>query len=138
MKTKMTLGALGFILAFVVFAQPPTGSPARPDPAIIAKLSEIVSIRERLAKTHEQMVEAGRASATSLEEVDLAEARIALAREGGQPEVIVRELKGLVAAHERRTKRLSALPADRVPGGEVDRAQAALLEAQVRLLRAQK
>jgi hypothetical protein len=68
----------------------------------------------------------------------LAEARVDLARERGQPDAIITELQGLVAAHERRTKWMAGLAADRIAPAHIDSAQVALLEAQVRLLRAQK
>jgi hypothetical protein len=144
MKMKLIIIALGLSFALVLIAQQQRSSPAlspgavNPDERIISKLSEIVSIRERLAKDYEQGVAAGRAPADGPAEIDLAEARINLARERGQPAAIVAELQGLVAAHERRTKRLRSLASDRVPPGDVERAQAALLETQIRLLRAQK
>lgn len=145
MKTK-ALAAFGVIavLTLVVVAQqqrsPQTRRPgsAGSDPAIIAKLSEVVAIRERLAKSFEIQLAAGRASADGLAEIELAEARISLAEEQGQPDSLIEQFKGLVAAHERRVKNLAILAKDRTPLAEVDRARAALLEAQVRLLRAQK
>ena len=135
MKTKMIIIAVASAFTFVLVAQQQRGSPVRtpgsvePDARIVSKLSEIVSIRERLAKNFEVLLGAGRASVEGLAEVELAEARVDLARERGQPDGIITELQGLVAAHERRTKRLGGHAADRVPSGEVDRAQAALLEA---------
>jgi len=141
MKTKLTLIALASAFTFVLVAQqqrnPLVRSP-EPDPQILSKLSEIVSIRERAAKNHHEMLQAGRASHNGLAEVELAEARIDLARERGRPEAIVAELKGLVAAHERRTKWMAGLATDRIAVADIDRAQVELLEAQVRLLRAQK
>jgi len=142
MKTKVTVLALASLLAFALIAQqrnaPEPARSVEPDARILAKLSEIVAIRERLARNHEEMLAAGRASSDSLVEIELAEARIELARERGQRDAIISELQGLVAAHERRTKKISSFPKDRFPPAEIDRAQAALLEAQVRLLRAQK
>ena len=140
MKTKLISIALVSLVTFVLLAQQQSSSPgsAQPGPRILAKLSEIVSIRERLARNYEQMFEAGRAPAGGLAEIELAEARVELARERGKAEALITELQGLVTVHERRMKMLSALAKDRVPSDDVDRAQAALLEAQVRLLRAQK
>ena len=144
MNTKLITIALASACTFALVAQQQRSSPVRPggavepDARIVSKLSEIVNIRERLLKNHEQMLGAGRAPAHALVEVELAEARVELAREQGKREAIIFELQGLVAAHERRTKRMSSLASDRVSSESVDRAQAALLEAQVRLLRAQK
>ena len=139
MKTKL-ITALAAAFTLVLFAQQQRTAPEpnEPDARIVAKLSEIVSIRERLAKSYEEMIKAGRASVDGLAEVELAEARIALARERGQREAVITELQGLVAAHERRAQRMHGLAKDRLPSGEVERTQAALLEAQVRLLREQK
>ena len=144
MKTKLILIALASAFTFVLVAQQQRVSPARPvgvvepDARIVSKLSEIVGIRERAAKNYEEMLKAGRASSDGLAQVELAEARVDLAREQGQPAAIITELQGLVAAHERRTKWMAGLATDRIAPGVVDRAQVALLEAQVRLLRAQK
>ena len=144
MKTKLIIIALASAFTFVLVAQQQRVSPARPvgvvepDARIVSKLSEIVGIRERAAKNYEEMLKAGRASSDGLAQVELAEARVDLAREQGQPAAIITELQGLVAAHERRTKWMAGLATDRIAPGGVDRAQVALLEAQVRLLRAQK
>ena len=143
MKTKLIIIALASAFTFVLAAQQQRSLQVHqpgsvgPDPTIISKLSEIVGIRERLAKSYELMLGAGRASADGLAEIELAEARIDLARERGQAESVITELKGLVAAHERRAKRIADFARDRGTGADADRAQAALLEAQVRLLRAQ-
>lgn len=145
MKTKAlaTFGVIAVLTLMVVAQQqrsPQTrrSGPGGSDPAIIAKLSEIVAIRERVAKNYEMLLAAGRASADGLTEIELAEARISLAEEQGQPDSLIEQFKGLVAAHERRVKRLTGLLKDRGLPGDVDRARAALLEAEVRLLRAQK
>ena len=144
MKTRLITIALAAAFTFVLVAQQQRGSPARPtgaaepDARIVSKLSEIVGIRERAAKNYEQMLGTGRASSDGLAQVELAEARVDLAREQGQPAAIVTELQSLVAAHERRTKWMASLATDRIAPEVIDRARVALLEAQVRLLRAQK
>lgn len=141
MKTKLIIIALASAFTFVLVAQQQRSSPVRPpepDARIVSKLSEIVAIRERAARNYEQMLGAGRASGDGLAQVELAEARVDLAREHGRPEAIITELRGLVAAHARRTQWIAGLAKDRIPPGDIDRAQVALLEAQVRLLRAQK
>ena len=144
MKTKLTIIALASAFTFVLVAQQQRSSPVRPpgtvepDARIVSKLSEIVSIRERIAKSYEEMLALGRAPSDGLPLVELAEARVDLAREQGQPAAIVTELQGLVAAHERRTKWMASLATDRIAPEVIDRARVALLEAQVRLLRAQK
>ena len=141
MKTKLTILALSSIFTFVLVAQQQLTSPVHPpapDARIVSKLSEIVGIRERAAKNYQEMLKAGRASHNGLAEMELAEARVDLAREHGQTAAVIAELQGLVAAHERRTKWMAGLATDRIAPAEIDRAQVALLEAQVRLLRAQK
>lgn len=141
MKTKLLIVALVSAFTFALVAQQQRNSPVRspePDARIVSKLSEIVGIRERAARNYQEMMKAGRASRDGLAEVELAEARVDLARERGQTEAVIAELQSLVAAHERRTKWMASLATDRIAPGEIDRAQVALLEAQVRLLRAQK
>jgi hypothetical protein len=144
MKTKLTIIALASAFTFVLVAQQQRSSPVRPpgtvepDARIVSRLSEIVGIRERIARNYEEMLAAGRAPSDFLPLVELAEARVDLARERGQSDAIITELQGLVAVHERRMKRLGSLAKDRVSPEDIDRAQAALLVAQVRLLRAQK
>ncbi len=143
MKTKLIVIGLVSAFAFVLVAQQRNAQGRQPesagaDAAIVSKLSEIVSIRERAAKNYESMLAAGRAQADGSAEIELAEARIELARERGERDAVITELKGLVAAHERRAKRMMGLAADRVASGDADRAQVAYLESQVRLLRAQK
>ena len=141
MKAKLIIIALVSVFTLVLVAQQQRTSPVHPpepDARIVSKLSEIVSIRERIARNYEEMLKAGRASHNGLAEVELAEARVDLARERAQPDGVIAALQGLVAAHERRTKWMGSLATDRIPREEIDRAQAALLEAQIRLLRAQK
>ena len=133
MKTKLIITAFAAVFTLVVVAQQQRSSKSvDPDARIVSKLTEIVSIRERLAKSNEEMIRVGRAPADGLAQIELAEARVDLARERGQREEVITELQGLVAAHERRTERMNVLAKDRVLPGEVERAQVKLLEAQVR------
>jgi hypothetical protein len=144
MKTKLVLLVITSVCLCAVIAQqqrnvePGQSAAGNPDPQIISRLTEIVNIRERAAKNHEQMRAAGRAPENSVAEIELAEARINLAKEKGQRQEIATELRNLVAIHEKRWKRIGALPTDRVAQDEIDRARVDLLAAQVRLLRAEK
>ncbi len=105
---------------------------------IIAKLSEIVAIRERLFQSYELLLGAGRAPVDGSAAIDLAEARIELARERGHKEDVIGALKDLVAAQERRLKSLQDLLKDRFAPADLEKVKVALLEAEVRLLREQK
>lgn len=138
MKTKWLILIAGVAFSFVLTAQPELRN--SPDnTAIVSKLSEVVKIRERLADGYKVMVANGRAFGEELVEVELAEARIALAKELGDKARMIKELKALVAAHEARAKLIKAQSEKgRAPYGEAERAQAALLEAEVRLLRAER
>lgn len=139
MKIKAITIAFASFFTLALVAQQQRGSgAAETDTRIVAKLSEIVEIRERLLKSHEQMLATGRASAEALVEVELAEARVDLAQARGEQAAVITELQRLVAVHERRTKRLAGIARDRISSETLDRAQIALLDAQVRLLRAQK
>ncbi len=137
MKTAFIVITLGCALTLALLAQQ-RGPRPRQDQGVVSKLTEVVSIRERIAKNHELLVAAGRAPADDLAEVELAEARSALAQELGRPDALIAELKALVSAHERRTKWLMDRLGDRGSHDDADRARIALLEAQVRLLRAQQ
>jgi hypothetical protein len=143
-KTLTTITVITIAFGFALVAQQQRNSQAaqpeaaKADPAIVAKLSEIVTIRERAFANYEVLLAAGRAPFEGSAAIDLAEARIELARERGQNDAIVTALKELVVAHERRLKRAQDAMKDRLPPGEVDKAKAALLEAEVRLLRAQR
>jgi hypothetical protein len=144
MKTKLVLLVVVSICLCAAIAQQqrsvePGQSPAgNPDPQIVSRLTEIVSIRERIVKIHEQMREVGRMTESSVAEIELAEARIDLAKEKGKRQEVAAGLRNLVAIHEKRWKKVSALVGDRVALDEVERAKADLLAAQVRLLRAEK
>lgn len=146
MKTKAftIISVITLAFAFVFFAQQqrttqaqqPT--PAAPDPKIVAKLSEIVAIRERLFQNYERMLEAGRAPVDGSAALDLAEARIDLARERGRRDEIIAALKDLLSAQERVLKWAQALAKDRLPGADLERVRVRVLEAEVRLLRGEK
>src|SRR5688572_1947921 len=86
MKAKILGLTTALTFATILFAQRPSSAP---DPAILAKLGEIVTVRERLAKNYESLVDAGRAPADSAADIDLAEARIAHALETGQRDAIL-------------------------------------------------
>lgn len=146
MKTKgltlLTLSTLAFAVA--LFAQQQRVAPAQqpppagPDPKIIAKLSEIVAIRERLFQSYELNLGAGRVPVDGSAAIDLAEARIDLARERGRGDEVVGALKALVSAQERLLKTTQALAKDRLPLADLERVKVCVLQAEVRLLRAEK
>jgi len=104
--------------------------------ALVEKLKELVAIRERQLKTYQKMVEVGRAPSTGTPEIDLVESKIELARETRQKEVVLTEMHNLVAAYEGRLKALlAAQEVGVVSSSDVDAAKAALVEAEIRLLR---
>ena len=112
------------------------GQPSKraPDPAIIAKLQEIVELRQQLLKGHQAMVQVGKAEDDGAAEIALAEARLQLARERGQADLVIAELRNLVATQERRLKTAQKKVEVGAAGpDEVARVRVVLLEAQVRL-----
>jgi outer membrane protein TolC len=110
-----------------------------PDPAIIAKLQEIVELRQQLLKGHQAMVQTGKAEDDGAAEIALAEARLQLARERGQTDLVTAELRQLVAAQERRLEMAKKKVEVGAAGpDEVARVRVVLLEAQVRLQREQQ
>ena len=146
MKTKLITTAIAVLFSSTLLAEESPKAPgsAGPDAKVLSKLTEIVHVREQLVEIEQALFNSGRASAENgsgveLAEVELAEAKVDLAREKGQRDGLIAALQGLVAANERRvewTKRMKDLA--RVSDVEIKRAQAELLKAQVRLLRAQK
>ena len=143
-KTTLTLIAMAtLVFSIVLVAQQQAASQAKPaaapeaNPTILAKLQEIVAIRERQFKTYELMLKTGRASPADSAEIDLVEARIRLARERHQSDAVVAELKNLVAAHERRFTKIQAYARDRGTSADIDRMKVDLLDAEIRLLREQ-
>ena len=125
-------------------ADPKTTSGGRPtqrapDPAVIAKLQEIVELRQQLLKEHQLKAQVGKAEFDGVAEIALAEARLQLARERGQADLVMAELRNLVATQER----LLEIAKHRVEVGaagpdEVARVRVVLLGAQVRLQREQQ
>ena len=138
MKIKWLVLIGAVVFSFVLIAQQGQRN-SSDNAAIVSKLSEVVKIRERLAESYKSLAADRRAVGGELVEVELAEARVALADELGDKAKTIKELKGLVAAHEARAKSIKAQSEKgRSSFGELERAQAALLEAEVRLLRAQR
>jgi outer membrane protein TolC len=105
----------------------------------MAKLQEIVEVRRQLLKVHQLKFENGLAEYDGAAEIALAEARIQLARERGQADLVIAELRNMVTTHERRLEVAKAKAGNGVgPPEELDRVRVALLEVQVRLQREQQ
>jgi hypothetical protein len=91
MKTMTALvGCILFTLLFALFplghsAENPRGI-AEPDPVIISKLRDLITIRERQVEMHNVLAGSGRLSGPPSAAIALAEARIELAREVDQQE----------------------------------------------------
>ena len=108
------------------------------NPAIVSKLREIVSIRQKLAEANERAVQNGKGETDGRYELALAEARLQLARELGQRNEQVAALKDALKVQQRRledAKRRAAVGA--ASPEEVETIRAAVLEAEVRLWREQ-
>lgn len=146
MKTKPITTAVAVLFSFSLLAQESSKAPASagPNAAIIAKLIEIVQIREQLVQIEQALYQSGRASAedgsgVQLAEIALAEARADLAREQGKGEALIAALQDLVAAHEKRVEWARRMKEQaRASDVGIKQAQVALLKAQVRLLRVKK
>jgi hypothetical protein len=114
-------------------------SPQLPDPAIIAKLQEIVELRQQLLKGHQLKAQAGKAEFDGVAEIALAEARIQLARERGQADLVIAELRNPMATLDgflemaKKKVEVGAAGPDAVAQVRV-----LLLETQVRLQREQQ
>ena len=143
-KTGLTVISLIALACALTLVAQQAGSPTkrieatRSGSEIIAKLQEIVAIRERQFKNFEELLRAGRAGFDDSAEIDLAEARVRLAQERHQPDAVVAELRDLIAVHQRRLKRVQAVANDRERAGGIDTIKVGLLEAEIRLLKEQK
>lgn len=111
---------------------------ASSDSVIIAKLREVVSIRQKLAEANERAVRNGRGETDGRYELALAKARLQLARELGQRDDQVAALKDALDVQQRRledAKKRAEVGA--ASPEDVEAIRVALLKAEVRLLRAQ-
>ena len=109
-----------------------------PDPAVIAKLQEIVDLRQKIWKDAQLLAQAGNVTPEKMvaAEVALAEARLELAREQGKTDAVQTELKNILGLREGWLKRVEAqVEGGRMPADEVLKARIALAEAQLRLAR---
>jgi hypothetical protein len=139
MKRVSTIAIVAALLlaANLSMAQTPQG--ASPDPAIVEKLREIVTIRQRLVESNKRAVQSGVGEADSRYEVALGEARLMLARELGERDDEIAALKDLLKVQQSRLEEAKKkAAAGGLPIDEVDKIRVAVLEAEVRLLRAQK
>lgn len=108
-----------------------------PDPLIVAKLQEIVELREYEYRVLQLERELGQGAMDGVAEMALANARIALARELGQADLVVVELGKIVKELEKTLARENALAEeDRLDQSRLAGLRVALLEAEVRWRRA--
>jgi len=139
----------GVILAVVVLAasgamvqtlQTNATAAASSDSTIVDKLREIVSIQQELVEANERAVRhRGNAVADDRYELALAEARLQLAQELGERDEQVAALKDALKVQQNRLKEAKAR-ANVGTASPFDLAavRVAVLEAEVRLLRAEK
>jgi len=139
-STLVTLAVLLLVATASVPQTPPSNAAAGAisDSAIVEKLREIVTIRQKLAESNELLVQHGKGERDGRYELALAEARLALARELGQRNEQIAALQDALKVYQLRledAKRRVAIGA--TPPSEVETIRAAVLEAEVRLLREQ-
>ncbi len=145
MKQPSTFAIIAMLLfaTNVSMAQTtPQGSDAartNSDPAIVEKLREIVTIRQRLAQANERAMQNGKGETDGRYELALAEARLQLARELGQRNEEITALKDMLKVQQRRLREAESRAMVGAAGpGDVDAVRAEVLETEVRLLRAQR
>jgi len=113
----------------------------KPNPEIIAKLQEIVKLRERQMETQQLLMELKKGESKDLAaaKVALAAARIEVAKEQGQAEEVEKELRKIIKAWKSCVAREEALAEeDRKTLTELGELRVALLEAEIRLLQNSK
>ncbi len=133
--------AVSLLAANATRAQTPRTSAAAgasSDSALVGKLREIVTLRQKLAEANERAVRSGRGETDGHYELALAEARLQLARELGQRKEQVAALEDALKVQRRRledAKRRAEVGA--ASPEDVDTIRVEVLEAEVKLLRAQ-
>jgi len=143
MKHLGTIIIMAVLLVAATVTMPQTpqrndAARASSDPAIADKLRAIVTIRQKLAETNERAVQKGKGETDGRYKLALAEARLQLGRELGHRDEQIAALKEILKVQQGRLedakKRadVGALSPD-----DVDTIRVAVLEAEVRLLRAQ-
>jgi hypothetical protein len=111
---------------------------ASSDPVVVEKLRAIVSLRQSMAESNERAVKSGKGEGDGRYEIALAEARLQLACELGQREEKLTALKDIVKVQQRRLQEAEKRVATGTASPEdVGTIRVAVLEAEVRLLRAQ-
>ena len=144
MKHLSTIVIIAILLlaANVTMTQTPRTNAAdgtSSDSAVVDKLREIVTIRQNLAEGNERAVRNGRGDTDGRYELALAEARLQLARELGQRNEQVGALKDALKVQQRRleeAKKRAEVGA--ASPDDVDTIRVAVLEAEVKLLRASR
>ena len=125
---------LGFSLLNEGQAAPGEGaSPAHS--AIVAKLKEIVALRETMDEAAKLAAQENRGNGDGATGIALAQARVDLARELHQQEVVIAELKKIVAIRQARYERAVAMVTRSQTQLSVSEAQIELLKAQIELAR---
>tara|TARA_R110002096_G_scaffold26903_8_gene82869 strand:- start:5617 stop:6066 length:450 start_codon:yes stop_codon:yes gene_type:complete len=108
------------------------------DSEIVVKLKEIVAFRERLVESQQLRMQLGEVDSFELAVAGrtLSEARISLAKELGQQEAVIAELRELVSGQKKLLEYEIAIAEDgRRTMSEVGEIRVLLLEAEIRLLR---
>jgi hypothetical protein len=119
-------------------SQPKQGTAPKSNPEILSKLEQVVALRQKLVEQHDVLAAAGRAQATDPSpQVALCQARIELARERQQPDVVLAQLREVASVYERLLKWAEERVTDRLESTIVDNLRVGLLEAEIRLLREQ-
>jgi hypothetical protein len=140
MKTMTALaGCILFTLLIALFplghsAENPRGI-AEPDPALISKLRDLITIREQQVEMHNVLAGAGRVSGVPSATIALAEARIELARELDQQEDVLAQMQKIVELRRGWLGQLENRTTDRVREVDIIEAHAAVIQAEVQLLR---
>jgi hypothetical protein len=140
MKTMTALaGCILFTLLIALFplghsAENPRGI-AEPDPALISKLRYLITIREQQVEMHNVLAGAGRVSGVPSATIALAEARIELARELDQQEDVLAQMQKIVELRRGWLGQLENRTTDRVREVDIIEAHAAVIQAEVQLLR---
>jgi len=108
----------------------------KPDPEIVGKLEEIVKLRQRELETEQIRTETGESSDDGAARLALANARMTLARELGQQDAVVTELRNLVKSYQQALDRAKALAEeDRRTLSDLSQLRVRLLDAEIQLRR---
>ncbi|MBL9137740.1 MAG: hypothetical protein JNK85_17845 [Verrucomicrobiales bacterium] len=135
----------GLAIALCVWAgaaplpQSTSGHREGPHPAIVEKLRDIIKLRQSMVVANVKAEQGGKGESDGRFEIALAEARLQLAQELGDPGSEIAALNDILKTQKHQLKSAETrMNFGAISGVEVDDRRAQILETEIRILRAQQ